>query len=85
MVSDLGLHCCSGLSVPIHRAIIVYIIQQVAFWASPQDSNQVKAFVEVSTCRDNTWFTGLTVFSDGKVTDMRQVGELIFYFLFVND
>ena len=47
----------------------------MAFWASPQDKDQVKAFADLILRGDNSWSVGERVFKESRVQDMRQVGK----------
>ena len=49
---------------------------QVAFWASPQDRDQVKTFADLTLRGDNSWREGEKLFLASKVQDMRQVGKI---------
>lgn len=53
------------------------MLKRVAFWASPQDKDQVKAFADLTLRGDNSWNVGERIFKESKVQDMRQVGFMV--------
>ena len=51
----------------------------MAFWATPQEKDQVKTFADLTLRGDNNWNLGERIFKESKVQDMRQVGKKIYF------